>query len=215
MPDDHEMRLARHESAHAIAASVLGRSGLRATIQPVDGDDYRGCAQYAQVRISSAETDGWDYEDPWIVWPAVVRRRFEVDTIVALAGNVAELLLTPTELGRVPEPAAEAAVEAVEALAEQEPVPVLTAEDEAWAGAVFDDPALSDEEFVAQLAWLAFGRGADVEAAAFIRWMNECTKRLVGQHSATIEALAEVLVRDKTLGSEAIAGIVTGSKPWV
>jgi hypothetical protein len=189
-------RAAIHEAGHLAIALACGRRPGPVAIRP----DGSGRSFHSAPMVSRAVIEGADLALPFVLWPAVLRARFESDVLTLMAGQVAEELFAP-RTGRQPEPVAEAAAELAAALPE---LAGPNAGEQQAVGASFAsfDPDDTDEARIAKAARAAFG--SDIASAAcWLAWMAAQTRALVLGNGSRIRQLAELLGEHGTIGGQA------------
>jgi hypothetical protein len=94
-------RIAYHEAGHAVAAVMLGgRVTGPVSIEPTKR--WLGVAFTRPPGFSRRESERVPLELPLATWPARVRRSFEVDALISLAGPAAEAMRPERLSGYIP-----------------------------------------------------------------------------------------------------------------
>jgi hypothetical protein len=199
MSDD--LRTALHEAAHASVARSFGWLPGPLTVRA--GTRWAGCAAWRPPALSLDEVALVDVAEPFVVWPAAVRKRLESGVLVAMAGQVAEQMLAPRAESRQPDSVAE---RATAALADLKPI---DDEDRAWATRVVDDARMSsDGEYVARNVWAMFGRRDLPSANAFVQYAEAQVRSFVAGHADAILRLADVAELAGSMSGDAVAAVL-------
>jgi hypothetical protein len=194
--DDLELhRLAAHESGHVVVASVLGWAAGPVTVTSAGN----GCYVPVPPQVTAEPFDADSL--PFVAWPAAVRSYVESDTMIALAGDLAVRMFASVPAAAVDTAAAEREAASLPPAGEQ----VRT-----WAaGVAADGTRVSDEELVRTRVRWAFG--GDVEGgAAWLRWADIATERLLAVNAQRVRRFAAVLATVGVLSAEATAGLLAG-----
>jgi hypothetical protein len=187
-----------HESAHIVIGDRVGYTPWMVTT--VAGTHLAGVTVSSRPRLPRPVLDGFDPCQPFCRWPVELRRSIEADVLYAMAGSVAELMLTGS-LGRQEPMVAEAAAELVAA---HPP----TDEDRSWAAEVVDQPIKhNDTEQVARATWTAHGRDL-ASAQTWLEHMEAQCRALVEAHAEKIIRIGDVLAQNPLLGGEALAAML-------
>jgi hypothetical protein len=190
MSDDlKRTRVATHEAGHLAMAFVWGRRLGVSSIEPTE--HYSGIAFHSPARRSKGAFDAFK---PVPMQPALARRAIESTIMIYLAGPAAEWWLAPTEpvTGFVPEDPDKGAAAALARLASPSP-----SEAERLARAARD----SHEPDEVQAQGLAVAFADEPTAFAYLRWLEEETRRIVrsGRFARLTHALVPELLLHTTI----------------
>jgi len=221
---DDDTRLAFHESAHTVAATVMGwpLKGVSLT----GGAWSAGCSRSAPPLISPADSAAIDFGAPFSSWPEPVRELIEGRYVISASGDLGDLMLAPRpgerpgeqfqrddHAGHAEDPGEarhQAAETAVTELAAQQ-VPVIDAADLADLQVLMDTPGDSDLDAIARATWFAHLSGGRDNYDAAWEWSAEMEARatdLILAESDKIIHLAHVLGELRAISGEIAAKVI-------
>lgn len=186
-----------HEAAHAVIAAQCGRTLGAMAVRGGSGRTW-----HEPPRVPSDLVLAIDVEQPFILWPAAVRARFEHDTMIAAAGEIAERYFYP-RLGRLPASVSEQAAAALATLPE---AGAIDRHEIASALAADLVPGHTDEDLIAQAARACHGSDL-VSGVAWVDYLVAQTTRLVALHEDDIVRLAYILDSAQVLSAEQVAAV--------
>jgi hypothetical protein len=142
--DPDLVRVAYHEAGHLAMAWVLGRPVGAASIEPTE--HYTGIAFHGRGRRPTIPPGGVVHL-PVVLWPAGLRRTFEIEALIALAGEMTADLI-PAAAARAEPPSIEPMVAKMVPLCEPE-----TRQLEAAAATEHQSDWESANELVGLMTW--------------------------------------------------------------
>jgi hypothetical protein len=192
-------RVALHESAHSFAAFAMGRPVLGLSVVP--HRRWAGSAHFGQPRVGGRDWARWNPAQPYALWPARVRRSFEIRGIFFAAGDAAEDMLHWPAIGatRTPDPQHVQVIEA--------PEPSV-ADRQRFAAAEATMDGLSDVDMLGHIAVRAFPDDPDLRVE-WLRWIDGQARSIVTTGAAQIERLADAAQARGRLGGRAVRSILT------
>lgn len=199
-------RLAVHEAGHAAVAFRLGRRLGPVALRP--GGQWAGSAHFgAPSYARRADYARVDTSKPVPLWPASVRRRYEVLAMTTSAGKVAEdLFYWPGAGGYCGDTVAGRAAELAQASVEKGPVDVApTRAEQAAVEAFHGDPAAeTDEEKLAFWAARLYPSTSDERLRyAWLDFVALEARRQLEASSGQVFRLANALAEHRSLSGRA------------
>ena len=189
-----------HESGHAVIASVCGRTLGAMAVRAGSGRTW-----HIPPKVPADVVLAIDVEQPFVLWPAQVKERFETDLMITAAGQAAEDYFF-RRLGRVPASVSEQAAVALAELPEPGAIDRYTIA-EALADIAPED---TDESRIWQIARAC--HGSDLTSlVTWIAHLEAQTAHLVALHEDAIARLAFVLDEAQTLSAEQVAVVAGGA----
>jgi hypothetical protein len=183
-----------HEAAHCAVAVRCGWTVLAASVLP--GQCAGG---WTNILAPPSSWPEFDASLPFVLWPGAARWSLEAETLVVLAGGLAEESWRP---GRVAEPLVVRAAELAEAAA------LLPAELRDQAEVAANDPDTEqDEERLARLMRSAHG-GDVASAAAHLVLLDQQARRIVAMEERRISLLARSLSVYGVLDRDQVATVL-------
>lgn len=202
MSDAPDLLVAIHEAGHAYVAWRCGRACGPVTVRP--GPKWAGMAHSGPVTVPSGAWARLDATRPVPLWPAAIRRKFDVLAMTTAAGEAAELALWwPGRTRR----GGGALTEAGEIAAS---LPPSRTEEIRMAASRADTAGRTDPETLAFLAGALWPDDSDLRIS-WIAYIAAEARHMVAAGADQVERLASALAERGSLSGRAIRAILEGA----
>ncbi len=205
MTDEMPGRISIHESAHSFMAWRCGRPVGPVTVKP--GKRWGGTSHYGRPVIHSRELDRVTALRPVPRWPAVLRRKIEIQALISAAGEAAEhILWLPAALaaGTGSRAGDTVAEQASDLAAANPPTPreerLLAAEQASVGG-------MTDAERLASWSLVLYLDGGEA-ASAWRAWITAEARQVITAGPAPLLRLAAVLEERGSLSGKAVRAVL-------